>query len=233
MLSNLSKILNEVNTFVVPQTCFGCNAALYRGEPILCAFCRNELPLTDYNYLQENAADRLFYGRCRVEKAASLLFYAEKGLSQRLIHQLKYRGAEQIGTFFGRWYGAMAAGENRLRSVDYVMPVPLHPARMRQRGYNQCSRFGREIARQLGAAYSESLLLRQQPSPTQTRKDRWQRWKSTHGSFRLPKPERIRDKKVLLVDDVITTGATLEACCKALEASNPAAIFIGTMAIVP
>lgn len=233
MLSNLSKILNEVNTFVVPQTCFGCNAALYRGEPILCAFCRNELPLTDYNYREENAADRHFYGRCRVEKAASLLYYAENGLIQRLIHQLKYRGAEQIGTFFGKWYGALTAGENRPGCVDYVIPVPLHPARLRQRGYNQCSRFGREIARSLGTAYEESLLLRHRASPTQTRKDRWHRWKGTHGSFHLPDPERIRDKKILLVDDVITTGATLEACCKALEAANPGAVFIGTMAIVP
>lgn len=233
MLSNLSKILNEVNTFVVPQTCFGCNAALYRGEPILCAFCRNELPLTEYNYRQENPADRLFYGRCRVEKAASLLYYVENGLIQRLIHQLKYRGAEPLGTFFGRWYGALIAGERCLGCIDYVLPVPLHPARKRQRGYNQCSRFGREIARSLGAAYSESLLLRHRASPTQTRKDRWHRWKSTHGSFRLPNPERIRDKKILLVDDVITTGATLEACCNALEAAQPRAVFIGTMAIVP
>ena len=233
MNSNLSKILNDVNTFVVPETCFGCNTVLYRGEHLLCAFCRNELPLTEYTFSEENPADRLFYGHFRVQKAAAMLFYREKGMVQQLIHGLKYRGMEKIGVVLGAWYGELLSRDGGLGSVDYVLPVPLHPKKKRKRGYNQCTGFGREVARVLGARFSEDLLLRREASPTQTSQNRWRRWKGTQGAFHAPGGHLLEGKRILLVDDVITTGATLGACCEALNHLGHGGICIAAMAIVP
>jgi ComF family protein len=233
MVSNLSKILNDVNTFVVPKTCFGCNAVLYRGEHLLCAFCRNELPLTEYNFSAENAADRLFYGHSGVRKAAALFFYHQNGMVTQLIHGLKYRGMEQIGSFFGKWYGALLSRDTGLGAIDYVLPVPLHQKKERKRGYNQCTRFGLELARALGGEFSATLLVRERSSRTQTVKNRWHRWKGTRGAFIAQSPEDLEGKRILLVDDVITTGATLGACCEALDHIPHGGIYIAAMAMVP
>jgi ComF family protein len=233
MLSNLSKILNDVNTFVVPARCFGCNATLYRGEQLLCAFCRNELPLTEYNFMEENSADRIFYGRSRIVKAGAFLYYIEKGVVQQLLHGLKYRGQERVGSFLGAWYGQQLSREPLLKGIDYVLPVPLHRKKERRRGYNQCSRFGQEIARCLGARYSEKFLIREIPTPSQTGRERWGRWQNASGAFRLRQPGLLEHRRILLVDDVITTGATLESCCEALWAHSNVQVFIAVMAVVP
>ena len=233
MISNLSKILNDVNTFVLPARCFGCNASLYRGEQLLCAFCRNEMPLTEFNFREENTADRIFYGRSRIVKAGALLYYIEGGVVQRMLHGLKYRGQEHVGACLGAWYGQQLSREPALRGVDYVLPVPLHRKKERRRGYNQCRRFGQEIAGCLKARYSEKLLVRDLPAASQTGRDRWGRRQNTDGVFRLRHPGLITHRRILLVDDVITTGATLEACCEALEAAGDVKVYIAVMAVVP
>lgn len=234
MVSKLSKVLNDLNTYVVPDLCFGCNAPLYRGEQLLCAFCRNELPLAEFDFERENAVDHLFYGRARVAKAAAFLLYREGGMVQRLIHALKYRGQERIGACLGRWYACCLRKDQGLGGIDLVLPVPLHPARKRKRGYNQCSLFGREVALALGADYTETLLARVRSTSTQTRRNRWLRWQGTSGVFRVPHPGQLEGKSILLVDDVITTGATLEACCQALtDAVGDLRIHIAALACVP
>lgn len=233
MISNLSKILNDLNTFVVPDLCFGCNAVLYRGEQPLCAFCRHELPLTEYNYSEINAADRLFYGCVEVEKTNTMFFYREGGIVQALIHALKYRGQQQIGAYLGTWFGLQLEREGCLKNIDLVLPVPLHPTKKKKRGYNQCSHFGRGLAEGLGTSYSEDYLYKTQPTPTQTKNNRWVRWQSTSRVFRLREAEQLNDKNILLVDDVITTGATLEACCRAFSPLKNTRIYIAAMAIVP
>lgn len=233
MVLNLSKVLNDLNTVVVPAHCFGCNDLLYRGEHVLCAFCRNELPLTEFTFEEENAVDRIFYGRCHVSKAGALLYYVENGIAQHLIHGLKYRGLQKTGSFLGSWYGCQLAREPALKDIDIVLPVPLHKMKKRKRGYNQCARFGQQIAWHLGAQYAETLLVKNAGTPTQTTQDRWNRWEGIRRSFHTPHPRMLKDKRVLLVDDVITTGATLEACCEVLETAGCRHLFIAAMAFVP
>ena len=233
MFAKVSKIVNDLETFLVPCRCFGCNAHLYRGESLLCAFCRNELPLTEYNFRSENPVDRLFFGQKAVEKASAFLFYSPGGLVQKLVHQLKYRGREQLGDLFGDWYGLQLRAEPALHGLDYVLPVPLHPRKRRQRGYNQCSRFGRRIAAHLGARYSERHLVRSAHSRTQTARGRWNRWEGVRGGFSLQNPGDLEGCRILLVDDVITTGATLEACVEALAPLSRKTLLLAALATVP
>ena len=212
--------------------CFGCNAHLYRGEPLLCAFCRHELPLTEYHFGVENPVDRIFYGRTRFEKASSMLFYEEKGCVQALLHQLKYKGQQHIGDFLGTWYGELLRNDPALPKIDWILPVPLHRRKLRTRGYNQCSQFGKRISAALGAIYSEQILIRQKFGKTQTSLDRLTRWESTLDAFALYNPAEIRGCRILLLDDVITTGATLEACCQTLNTVGEVEIYLASMAVV-
>ena len=233
MYSKLSNILNDINTIMMPSLCFGCNVRLYRGEQHLCTVCRNQLPLTEYNYSEENAVDRIFYGRIRIEKAASLLFYEEEGIVKNLIHYLKYKNQEPIGIFLGDWFGERLKYEGALHRIDVVIPVPLHRIKLRKRGYNQVAGFAQRIAYHLEAEYKESVLIKTANTKTQTKKNRFYRWSGTRELYTLRDAAAITNKKILLVDDVITTGATLEACARALKQAAGAEIFIATMAVVP
>jgi ComF family protein len=233
LISKLSNILNDINTVLLPSLCFGCNARLYRGENLLCTLCRNQLPLTEYNFNEENAVDRIFYGRIPVEKAASFLFYSEKGVVKNLIHYLKYRNQPQLGTFLGQWWGEQLSENGLGEKIDCVVPVPLHPSKQRRRGYNQVTLFAVNLADRLQVPYLETALVKTANSKTQTRKDRWFRWQSSKELYQLSNPILVEFKRVLLVDDVITTGATLEACSRALLKAEGTTVYIATMAVVP
>lgn len=229
----LAKIINEINNILLPRVCFGCNAQLFRGERILCAVCRHDLPLTDHNYLEENAVDRIFYGRIPIKKAASFVFFTKSGLVKNLLHWLKYKNQEQIGSFFGEWCGALLTENGQLKNVDVVVPVPLHPKKLKKRGYNQVSLFAQTIAEQIGATYCDDWLIKTKNIKTQTKKGRQSRWESSKDAFELNASNRRNFSHVLLVDDVITTGATIESCAKTLLQQKNTEVSVLSMAIVP
>lgn len=226
------KILNDINTILFPHLCFGCNARLYRGEKILCTLCRDELPITDHNYSTENAVDKAFYGRIRIKKGAAFLYFEEKGIVKNLIHHLKYKGQKQISAFLGEWFCSRLKSASTSPEIDLVIPVPLHPKKHRKRGYNQVDEFGKKLAIHLGAEFADSILLKSRHTPTQTTKNRWHRWKYQEDEYHVDRLELIRDKRILLVDDVITTGATLESCAKALQQAPGVEVYLGAMACV-
>lgn len=229
----LAKIINEINNILLPQVCFGCNAQLFRGESILCAVCRHEMPLTDHNFLDENTVDRIFYGRIAIKKAASFVFFTKNGIVKNLLHSLKYKNQEQIGGFFGDWYGAHLKKEMGLGKIDVVIPVPLHPKKLKKRGYNQVALFAQKIAEAIGAEYRDDLLLKTLNTKTQTKKDRLLRWENSKEAFVVNPMAKVHFGHVLLVDDVITTGATIESCAKALLLLKPKHISVLSMAVVP
>ena len=233
ILSKLPNILNDINTVLLPQLCFGCNARLYRGEQVLCTVCRDHLPLTEYNFSEENSLDRTFYGRIEIAKASSFLFFHEVGIVKNLIHYLKYKNQPQIGIFLGDWYGSVLKEDPKLPELDMVIPVPMHPKKLKKRGYNQVEGFGRQIATHLGVPYRDDILIKKTHTQTQTRKSRIFRWQHQQPIFAVPEPSSLANKKVLLVDDVVTTGATLENSAKAIKTMPGTAVYIATMAMVP
>ena len=231
--SKLPNILNDLNTVLFPLVCFGCNARLYRGEQTLCVPCRDQLPLTEFNFSAENQVDRTFYGRIPVKKSSCFLYFYEHGIVRNLIHHLKYRNQPQIGNFLGRWYGKLLEEDPSLPFIDMVIPVPLHPKKLKKRGYNQVLGFGSEIARALGTSCRDDLLEKVAHTQTQTHKSRIFRWQHERPVFEVKDCRDLDRKKVLLVDDVITTGATLEACAQALMRCADVEVYIATMAMVP
>ena len=212
--------------------CFGCTAQLSGGEYLLCTVCRHDLPLTDHNFAQENAVDRIFYGRVPIEKAASFLYFSKQGIVKNMLHFLKYKNQQQLGEFIGNWFGTSIAQDQQL-SIDFVIPVPLHPKKLRQRGYNQVELFGKQLAFHLNATFKNDCLIKTQNTKTQTKKNRLARGKNNLDLFILRHSKELDNKNILLVDDVITTGATIEACATTLLKAQNTKIYVATMAVVP
>ena len=214
-----------------PRLCNFCETALLPSEKTLCTRCLHALPLT-HNHLESgNETDKIFYGRIPVENATSLLLFEKKGMTQKLIHNLKYKGQEEIGSFFGKWLGEELKSEQRFQEITAVIPVPLHKAKLRKRGYNQVEKFGREIAHALQVPYIDQVLLKKSASSTQTIKKRIARWGSIGETFVIENHDSLENAHVLLVDDLVTTGATLEACSEKLLQIPGIKISIATMAV--
>lgn len=229
----LAKIINVINNILLPQVCFGCNTQLFRGERVLCTVCRHEMPLTDHNFLEENTVDRIFYGRIPIKKAASFVFFSKNGIVKNLLHWLKYKNQEQIGAFFGDWCGSLLEKDGNLKKVDVVVPVPLHHKKLKKRGYNQVALFAQRIASSIGAEYRDDLLLKVINTKTQTKKDQQARWEDSKKAFQLNSKVKTSFQHVLLVDDVITTGATIESCAKVLLQLKNVHVSVLSMAVVP
>lgn len=233
MHSKLSNILNDINTVLLPRVCFGCNAHLNRGEHLICTVCRNDLPLTEYTFNEENAVDRTFYGRINIKKASSFLFFAENGTVKNLLHNLKYKDRQEIGTFLGDWYGQVLKEDAGLNGIDFIVPVPLHSKKLSKRGYNQVTKFGECLACHLKVEFLENVLIKTANTKTQTKKGRISRWQGRSELFEVSNTDILRHKKVLLIDDVITTGATIEMCSRALQKAEGVTIYVASMAFVP
>lgn len=230
--NKLPNILNAINNLLLPRVCFGCNARLNGGEQHLCTVCRHQLPLTDYNFNDENRVDRIFYGRINIKKANSFLFFTDQGIVKNLIHNLKYRNQEQIGAFLGDWFGQQISENNHLEKVDYVIPVPLHEKKLKKRGYNQTALFAKRLAFHLNSTYLENVLIKTANTKTQTKRSRLARWYDNRSLYEVTDEKILKNKRILLVDDVITTGATMEICARPLKKIEGTVVYIATMAVV-
>src|SRR5699024_9639622 len=196
-----------------------------------CTACLHHLPVIEKQQIAENLIKKRFYGRLSVHRAAGLLFYHKKGLSQHLIHQLKYHGDERISRFLGQWLTAKLKALHWAKTVDFVIPVPLHKKRKQKRGYNQVEGFGRAFAQQFKCQYADDVLIKTFNSRTQVFKNRFARTELKGGYFALKNRRKIKGKHILLADDIITTGSTLETCGRTLLKGAPSQLSLATMAI--
>jgi len=217
---------------IFPQVCLACAEPLARGEDYLCTLCRTQLPYTDYHKLpdSENPLARRFWGKLPVRHALSYLRFLRRGRVQHLLHQLKYKGQRDIGLVLGRWYGAELAEQGLAYDFDLIVPVPLHPRKLAKRGYNQSDTFAEGLALSMAILWSATTLRRTEHTDSQTRKNRTERWKNVAEVFEVAEPLSVAGKRILVVDDVLTTGATLEACAAVLLAAGAAEVSVATIA---
>ncbi|WP_299225398.1 ComF family protein [uncultured Psychroserpens sp.] len=223
-------VINLLNLFF-PKVCLSCNNHLSDNERHICTSCRHQLPLTNFHLDPSNAVHKVMYGRVKLEQATALLHFSKKGIVQQLIHNLKYRGHQEIGQFLGEWLGEELKQYSEYLKVDIVVPVPLHKSKLKKRGYNQVEKFGKAIAKALNADYNPELLIKTSATKTQVFKDRFMRSSDTHPKFAITKSESLASKHILIVDDIITTGATLEACANTFSTIDGLKLSIATMAI--
>lgn len=219
-----------INLFF-PAVCSGCNAFLVANEIVICTLCRHDIPLTNHHLNPDNEAFKKFYGRIPVVHASALLYFHKKGIVQQLVHNLKYRGHEEIGTVLGNWYAEDLKILSEIHTVDEIIPVPLHKRKLRERGYNQVTAFGKALSTHLNLNFNEALLFRAVYSKTQSKKNLLGRSEGIESIFDVSFSEKNHNKHFLLIDDVITTGSTLEACSRALLKIPGARISIVCMAM--
>lgn len=204
-----------INLFF-PKSCSGCDTILLTNEKVICSICRHNIPLTNHHLLIENEAFKKFYGRIPVEHASAFLYFHKKGIVQKLIHNLKYKGHQEIGTILGEWHAEDLKEITSSLNFDEIIPVPLHPKKYRERGYNQVATFSQSLSQKLNLNCNEAILFRKIYSKTQSQKNLLGRIEGIETIFDVHYTEKNHNKHFLLIDDVITTGATLEACGRAL-----------------
>lgn len=224
-------MLHHLLNLFFPKSCAGCYAILLSDEKIICTQCRHEIPLTNHHLIAANEVIQKFYGRIPLEFGGALFYFHKKGIVQEMVHLLKYKGHEEISDLVGNWYGTILKDSEVFKEIDFIMPVPLHKKRLRERGYNQVEGFGKALSLQLGIPYENQLLYRKLHTKTQTKKDLLGRANVIDTVFEASFTAVHHDKHFLLIDDVITTGSTLEACSKALLKIPGAKISIACMAM--
>ncbi len=201
-----------------PPACCVCESKLAGNEKILCTRCRLTLPGTNFHHDETNPVARLFWGRIRFRYATSLLFFEKGSRYRRLIHLLKYQGRDDIGYFIGELLGS-AIMPYCETTIDYLVPVPLHRRKLIRMGYNQSECIAKGVSSVTGIPVESNVLLRRISTRTQTRRRRFERWQNVEHVFHCPEPEKIAGKHLLLIDDVVTTGSTLEAAGSAFPES--------------
>jgi ComF family protein len=230
MIKTIQEAAGDLFSLFFPNLCLGCGKPLIRGEEVVCSICHFHLPKTYFHNDPENPLNRVFWGRVNIEAVAAYLYFHKGSSVQHLLHQLKYKNRPEIGVRIGKWYGLELRQADVFRDTELIVPVPLHPRKFRRRGYNQSEAFAEGLATVMKAEQETGCLFRKIDSKTQTRKARYNRWENVENIFAVNHPERIKGHHILLVDDVITTGATLESCAHALLAIQGVKVSIATIA---
>jgi ComF family protein len=206
----------DLLTLVYPELCAACANYLYKGEEVICTVCRHSLPYTSFESHAGNPVEKLFWGRVPISSAASLLFFRKGSRVQHLLHELKYKRNRAVGVRMGELMGLRLSQTERFSTADILLPVPLHPAKIRQRGYNQAGVIVEGMASSMNKMVDEFNFRRMDFTESQTRKSRYARYENMKDVFTIRDEEAFRNKHFILVDDVITTGATIEACAQCL-----------------
>jgi ComF family protein len=224
-------ILKDCLHLFFPNCCAACGSPLLGKENVVCLRCRHLLPRTGYHLQRGNPVEQLFWGRIPLIAAGACFEFRKSGSVQNMLHALKYEGARDVGIEIGKIYGRELMQSDLFANNERIVPVPLHPEKQRIRGFNQSEMFARGLTESMPGTHYANAVERAVPTGSQTRKSRFERWKNVETVFQAgPEMSSIQGKKVLLVDDVVTTGATLESCVSVLLRSGAASVCIACIA---
>ncbi len=223
-------MLKSLLHLLYPNLCVACNKQLLPAERYLCLGCQMQLPETNDHLYLENGVEKTLWGRIPFERAFSFLFFNQKGTTQKLLHELKYKGNEELAIYLGEIYGQKIRKTAESHGIDSIVAVPLHASKLRKRGYNQSLAFANGISEVLGIENLSDLMVRRKATATQTQKNRTERWQNVENIFAINQAQMFENKHILLVDDVITTGATLESCASAIVKNCKCRISIASIA---
>jgi ComF family protein len=224
----LSKLTDSLLHFIFPHICAGCGTDVIDPHQIICIHCHDALPQTSFHLHGNNPVERIFWGRIPVTFATAQYYFTKDSLVERLMYHFKYRGNKELGLFLGKLMGHQLKESNRFSYLDALVPLPLFPSKERKRGYNQAAILCDGISEILEIPVLKNAVIRTTYTDSQTKKSRVERWQNMEGRFQLNDETSIREKHLLLVDDVITTGATLEACGQELLKGEDTKLSIAT-----
>lgn len=217
-------------SLIYPRSCVCCDKLLLKSEEFICNYCFINLPKSRFETEDNTELDKVFYGRVPAKKAGSYLLFEKSGKVQKLLHSIKYQKNRKLAIQLGMWYGETLRENPFFKNLDLIVPVPLHKKKMLERGFNQSEEFAKGLGKTLNIPVSSSNLIRTDYTVTQTRKNKIERWENVKDKFELLNPEELAGKSVLIVDDVITTGATMDACYQALQNVNDLQLVIVSLA---
>ncbi len=228
----MSYIQDFINLFF-PNTCNICGRQLFHHENLICTVCKSELPYTNFHKYNMNPVEMSFWGRIEINKATSFLLYTKGDMVKTILHSIKYKGNKPLAIEMGRIFGLHLKENNIFNSIDVIIPVPLHPKKLNKRGYNQSELIAEGISSILDISVVREGLYKNTNTSTQTRKNRYERWINSENMYTVCNASTFENKNILLVDDVLTTGATLEACCIAFKNLKVESLNIATLAYAP
>lgn len=229
----LPLLIHDLAGLVYPDLCLACHQKLAEEPEGICIHCLSSLPRTFFHQHLDNPIAGIFTGRVNFEKATAYLYFEKKGITQHLLHLLKYKKEPRIGTLLGKLAGRELRESGFINDIDGIIPIPLHPKKLDLRGYNQSLIIGKAMAETSGIRMYSDLVIRNTHTSSQTRKGRFERWTNVKDIFAVTDEEPLRNKHVLLVDDVVTTGSTIEACAQSLWHLPGLKISVFCMAFAP
>ncbi len=225
-------MIKDFLSLLYPAKCAGCKTPLEYGEKSICTTCRIHLPRTHFESYGGNFVERLFWSKAPVKRATAHYFFRKSSFLQRIMHQFKYHGNQQIGITLGQWMGQVLAQNYTFRQTDVIIPIPLHPTKLKSRGFNQAALIGTGVASQLtNAQLLTHAIVRNTATSSQTKKNVWERNENVNSIFTCPEPYLIKNKRILLLDDVITTGSTAISAVNELVKAGSREVNVATLAV--
>ncbi len=230
MFLKIKQLLSDFTYLFYPEICSACGNALLSSESIICTSCIYFLPKTNFHDDTENAVAQLFWGRVRVEHATAGFYFHKGEAVQTLMHQLKYNGQKEVGFEMGKIFGYQLINSNSFKDIDVIIPIPLHPKREHKRSYNQSDWIGKGLSESMRIPLETKAVIRNVETETQTKKTREERYQNVRSIFHIPNPQQLENKHILLIDDVLTTGATFESCTETILAVKGTRVSIAALA---
>jgi len=231
MQSLLKNTFQNLSQLFFPLNCECCNNWLSENEEVLCLHCVAALPRTNYHHDLHNQSQQRFIGRVNIQFATSFLYFTKEGMMQHLMHRFKYRDRKNIGKHLGLLFGAELAAGGHLQDIDYIIPIPLHFSKKDRRGYNQSDVIAEGLKESINVPSFSDALIRTKDTESQTHKTRAERLENVKGVFKATNPQLLQGKQLLLIDDVLTTGSTLESAALTLLSIPGVSVSIATLGI--